>query len=347
MTSSEIQVERAGMYSAYGLRIRSCIALRSFPAGDGSGHDVSVTFGDADRQWAERVGGLEQSLEIEDSEARFWFRDAGAMIVRNGEAIVVAPRGGDSGAPELDLVRLYVEGMIMAMLLHQRGLCVLHASVIEMGGAAIACMGHIGAGKSSTAATLYRRGYRILTDDNAAIHTGAEVPVVVPAYPSVKLFPSIAASLGFRGSELAMLHEAQSKMAGDVTKNFSDRALPLATIYVLGRHYPPGVTRLSRLQAAIELIRNAVPTRWGQQGDPRQFRQCSALAMQVPVFAIRTFQDLAGLPAMVDDLERHQSARLKATASPAARLCPPEMWSPERRVPPERRSGARIMRGRR
>jgi hypothetical protein len=291
-------------YSAFGLNIRSSIALSGYLPADIGRNDVTIACIEGpESEWTSSVRDRDFTLEIKALETRFWFKEVGTCVVQDGTTITITPRKG----VDRTLLRLYVEGMMMAMLLHQRGMCVLHASVIELQGAAVACLGHIGAGKSSTAAALYARGHRILTDDNAAIQLGTGVPLVVPGYPYVKLFPSIAASLGFEGSNLAILHETQAKMAGAVTRGFSDRALPLRTIYILGHDHAPEITQLSPLDATIQLIRNAVPTRWGHPGDGRQLQQCAAIANQVPAFAVRTFRDIAELPGMVDHLECHQS----------------------------------------
>jgi hypothetical protein len=269
---------------------------------------VSISCIDApEPEWTSRVREREHVLESEGSEARFWFRNVGTFVVRGGETVTVIP---EHEGVDRSVLPLYVEGMIMAMVLYQRGLTVLHASVIEVQGGAVACVGPIGAGKSSTAAAFYSRGYRILTDDNAAIELASGVPVVAAGYPYVKLFPSIAASLGFEKSSLESLHETRSKIAGDVTKGFFECPVPLRTIYVLERNQSPSpraIIRLSPLQATMQLIRNAVPTRWGYRGEARQLQQCSAIANHVPVFAVTTFHDIADLPGLVDALEYHQT----------------------------------------
>ena len=304
-------------YSAFGLQINSSIVLRSLPDSKRGESDVCIRCIDAPQpEWTDGVREQEHTLEREGLEARFWFRNVGSFLVRDGRTVVVIPeRNGVDHA----LLPLYVEGMIMAMVLYQRGLTVLHASVIEINGGAVACMGPIGVGKSSIAAAFYSRGYRILTDDNAAIRLTSGIPAVMPGYPYVKLFPTIAASLGFEASNLASLHSTRSKMAGTVTNRFSDGPLPLRTIYVLGRE-PGTITRVSPLPATMHLIRNAVPTRWGHCGDAHQLQQCGAIVNQVPVFTVPTFRDLTDIPTLLDALENHQSTLAVPTAGPASAL---------------------------
>lgn len=287
-------------YSAYGLTVRSQIPLDEFPEASAVAGDVVVHYDD-DNSWIASYQGRAETIEICGSEARFWFPDVGGFAVRDGRHIAATCR---PDAPPA-LLRLYVQGMLLAMILHQRGMCVLHASVVEVDGKAIAMMGHVGAGKSSVAGALYAAGHRVLSDDNAAIQVSDGPPSVTPAYPFVKLFPAIASMLGFHNGALRQLHTSQSKMAGSVRNGFSAAPSPLSRIYILGRDHEPTVKRLTTLEATVELIRNAVPTRWGHPGNAGQLQLCGAVARQVPVFTLRTFADLAGLPQVAHALEQH------------------------------------------
>ena len=218
-------------YKAYGLKIRSEISLDEFVscgAGE-SDAEVSIEFG-PDPGWISGVRGDQNRYRIRRDEARFWFKQVGGFVVKDGCRVIVVP---EEDCDESGL-RLYVEGMMMATILHQRGLSVLHASVVDIHGSAVAFLGSVGAGKSSIAAALYSRGHRVVTDDNAAIQLATGIPMVVPAYPSVKLFPEIASSLGFRNGTLSVLHASLPKMAGMVATGFVQTPLPLRRVYFLG-----------------------------------------------------------------------------------------------------------------
>src|SRR5438874_451706 len=130
-------------YSVYGLRLSSQIELAELlPAPDGG--DVTINLVPP-RAWLADFKNDSHRLEIQRNVARFWFNDVGAFEVRNGCEIEIIPEPGID-AP---ILRLYVQGMILAMLLQQRGLCVLHASVIRIHDAAVAFCGPVGAGKST------------------------------------------------------------------------------------------------------------------------------------------------------------------------------------------------------
>jgi hypothetical protein len=287
-------------YAAYGLSIRSVIPLDEFTPASSLPDHVRVSYGD-DPGWVSGFRHLDHAVEIYGSEARFWFREAGAFSVRDGSEIVAIPEPG----VDPSLLRLYVEGMMMAMILHQRGYCVLHSSVAEIQGGGVALLGHIGAGKSSLAAALYLRGHRVASDDNAAVETAPRTPTVAPAYPYVKLFPGIASILGFEEKSIGCLHRSQSKVSGALNGGFARRHLPLRRIYVLRRDLATEVAPLSPLETTVELLKNSIPTRWGHAGDARQLQQCATLARKVPAFAIRTFTDLSSLHTVAEFLERH------------------------------------------
>jgi hypothetical protein len=282
------------------LAISSPIPLTEFVSAAPGEGDVAVTFGD-DPGWISGVRGDWWVFRIGRDEARFWFRDVGAFVIKNGRQIVVIPENG----VEHSLLRLYIQGMMMAVVLHQRGMCVLHASVIEVDGSAVAFLGPVGFGKSSIAAAMYTRGHRVLADDNAAVDFQSGVPMIRTAFPSLKLFPEIASSLGFRNGSVTTLHSSETKIAGAVPQGFIQQAIPLRALYFLGRDVDGEIVPLPSLQATVALIRNSVPTRWGHPGDVRQLQDCGLLAKQVPAFTLRTFKDLESLPVLAQNLESH------------------------------------------
>jgi hypothetical protein len=313
----EIQYKR---HTAYGLKIRSAIPLAEFSQLQFGVEDVLVTYGD-EAVLATAARENPPAIEITRSEAKFWFPGVGVFTVTGGKSITVVP---EPGVPTT-LLRLYVQGMMMGMILHQRGACVLHSSVIAHRGSAIALLGHVGAGKSSLAAALYGRGYRVIADDNGAISISNRGLMIVPSYPYVKLFPEIAQTLGFRKNELRPLDGSQLKKAGRVRNGFSEEPIRLSRIYVLGRDFDEEVRRLSGLQATLELIRNSIPTRWGHKGDAGQLQRCAAVAGQIPFFTLRTFTEPAGIESVADRLEAHLNENTAASAVPT--VADGALWS--------------------
>lgn len=286
-------------YTAYGLAVSSEIPLSEFPLCSSAG-EVTVSYG-GDALWSKPFRDRNDFLVIDGNEARFWFKQAGSFVVRDGASIEIAPNHGASE----DLLRLYVQGMMMAMVLYQRGFCVLHASVVEIDGAAVAFLGHVGAGKSTIAAAMHARGHAVISDDNAAVLLEEQNAHVWPAYPYLKLFPDIAEAVGYSRSDLRTLYASLAKVGGPVRSRFRTAPAPLRCLYVLGRSHPAEISLLSGQSAIIELIRNSAPTRWGCRGDAAHLRQCAGLANLLPMFRVRTFDTLGAIAPLAAQLETH------------------------------------------
>ena len=120
--------------------------------------------------------------------------------------------------------------------MHQRGLLVLHASVVSFDGVAVGFLGERGWGKSTTAAALNARGHALVADDILAIQTGSDgVPMAQPGPPHFKLWPeAAAASFGDDPDQLKRLHSQVEKRTRFAT-NALRKPLPLSHLYVLDR----------------------------------------------------------------------------------------------------------------
>lgn len=111
---------------------------------------------------------------------------AARFLVRDGETIDVAAN------PDADpgVVRLVLNGSARGALIYQRGDLPLHAaSLVPPGGdGAFAICGAAGAGKSTLAVELSRRGWLLVADDTSRITWEKDHPVVWPSRDSIKLW---------------------------------------------------------------------------------------------------------------------------------------------------------------
>ncbi|GAB5537300.1 MAG: hypothetical protein Rubg2KO_35490 [Rubricoccaceae bacterium] len=89
-----------------------------------------------------------------------------------------------------------VVGPGLGVLLHQRGMLVLHGAALDVNGQAVVLLGEKGAGKSTTAAALIARGHRLLTDDLVALDPSASAPTVLPGPTQMKLWPEAIEAIG-------------------------------------------------------------------------------------------------------------------------------------------------------
>jgi hypothetical protein len=272
-------------YWGYGLSIRSALSLPELSAPAETFPDVVIRLERADHPVSESIH-AENSFHVTAKEACLCWRMGGRFLIRNGKEIVIHP------AAEADeaLIRLLVLGPVLAILLHQRGLLVLHASAVAVEGGAVLFIGGKGAGKSTMAAALYARGHSFLADDVAAVSAdGGQGPVVLPGSPQLKLWPEAAASsLGDDPDRLPQLASGFEKRARPVSCRFANSPQPLRGIYVLSRGPSLKIETLTCRQALMTLMRHSHCARFGSQllhgtEASAHFLRCTDLARHVPV----------------------------------------------------------------
>lgn len=99
-------------------------------------------------------------------------------------------------------IRLYLEGMVLVALLHQREIISFHASSFIFGGQGVIIMGETGAGKSSLTLSFALDGAGFLTDDLTPVVFNRGTPSVMPLNRRMKIRTSTAAELGVEPERL-------------------------------------------------------------------------------------------------------------------------------------------------
>jgi hypothetical protein len=157
----------------------------------------------------------------------------------------------------------YLLGPIFGFLLRLRGMTCLHASAIAVDGRAIALIGPVGAGKSTTAAAFAQQGYSALSEDVVALCGLGDSFLVQPGYPLIRLWPESVQALFGSKDALPPLTPNWDKRYLDLTQDdfsFQRQPLPLAAIYFLdGRiddPVAPYVEAIPSDTGLIELVTN-------------------------------------------------------------------------------------------
>ena len=276
-------------YSAFGLHIASEVTLPELrPAELQLGvpqttPDIRISRGDAGRPMPTRKDGI--VFDYADPDGIYMAWPGGAAIrIKDNRDVTIQP---DTGVPDSYLA-FPLLGPVMAWILIQRGLVVLHASAVEIDGQCVAFLGDKMAGKSTTAAAFVRAGYKIVTDDILAIDvTDPARAIVQPAFAQVKLDEQSSGAVTIAGADaLPLVFEGFPKRQHRLP-DMTTRALPASHVLVLSRGgEQPGFDALDAGGAIAAIMRYGYGVRFGsapvgREEEAARFRRAAALSRSV------------------------------------------------------------------
>jgi hypothetical protein len=289
-------------YFAYGLHIQSPLRLPELVDDNSRARpDAVIRFGRVGKKPLVKVDG---AYQVERDAIYCFWREAGIFLVHGGREIIIEP------GPEIEKLVLqpFITGPLLALLLHQRGLLILHASAVEVDGAAIAFLGDKGWGKSTTAASMLMRQHRLIADDVAALDIKDDGSIqVLPAFPQIKLLPHACNSLGIDPEETPRLHPKIDKRVYSDRNGFSPAPVSLMHIYVLDKGKRLLIERLGRQEAFMELVRHSYAAKHlaATKTLASHFRQCGKVASSVATFRLKRPFVLSELHCMTKSVEQH------------------------------------------
>lgn len=167
--------------------------------------------------------------------------------------IEMAPRGRVADAT----LRHLLLDQALPLALAAQGALVVHASAVSLQGRAVLFAGRAGAGKSTLAALLSRDGAPVLADDGVLLEESAEGLRAVPSYPGLRLFSDSSAAAALRPAGTEESDSTKRRMVHAMRPDmFQSAAAPLGRIYVLSDGPTLSIDRVSRRDAAIEILRH-------------------------------------------------------------------------------------------
>jgi len=286
-----------GRYLTYGLVIESELTLfQSRPAGDGPA-DLLVCWGAPRPVPSEAapdrvIGSLPPEgppffslSEKHDGAATLRFHGQFDFELNPaGDRITVHPD------PHVDRAwaPAFFEGTVMSIVLTRRQQCVLHASAVVLGDAAVAFVGASGAGKTTSAGLACSQGAQLLTDD------------VLPVAPSGTGITCTPGSTELRLRKKTGPLDLATRLVGPRRTTVDDRLAiaigaldllptPLAAL-VLVRPVREGDVRLRDVapaDALLELLRYPRTVRpVVRDGRAAQFHQLAEVARRVPAYEL-------------------------------------------------------------
>ncbi|MBE0696051.1 MAG: hypothetical protein IH586_03925, partial [Anaerolineaceae bacterium] len=264
------------IYTAFRLNIQSDFLLPELIPGT-SAPDIFIRRGSLGNAPIEP--GPIQCLRADQNEALLTWGQVGLALIRGGTEVVLDPAPG----VHEDAIRLFICGAILGVLLHQRGMTVLHASAVSIQGKVVAFIGDKSAGKSSTAAALCARGHPLVTDDLLAIHYDPSgKPFVLFSYPQLKIWPDTAETLGMEPGSMARIRPDIEKRTFQSDLLDPQLEYPLHCVYVLGIGDTTEIFPLPPQAALFSLVRNIYVSRFGKafykpELSPTPFEQSAEL----------------------------------------------------------------------
>lgn len=210
-----------------------------------------------------------------------------------------------------DEIRVFLLGVLMSILLRQRGRLVLHASGLVKDGRAVGFVGDSGWGKSTLAGFFVQQGYHILNDDVLALDMEADPIRIMPGFPQIKFRPEAEAWLGAQYQDMDALHANSIKRVHSPFSNFHREELPLSRLYVLegsGRD-ESAIKELRPREAILELVRHTRATNVMVAPDvmSAHLQQCARLVQNVPVKRLERKKDLDALHEILTLVEEDLS----------------------------------------
>ena len=271
------------VYSVYGLTLDSELPLRGIAPASGQPADVTFRMepfiGSAPLAAAPGEAFWYQSDWVDDATGApgltiYRATSTGAFRIRYSDGIeFLIDAGGRrivGRAPSeacVSDVACYLTGPVLGFVLRLRGVIALHASAIEIGRRAILLVGDARSGKSTTAAVLATMGYKVITEDVAALSVDADMVSVRPGCAEIALRPDAVALMYGSPEALPKFSDTWEKRRLDLMAigAFSSRAVPLGGVYMLSHTEDisdaPSVMSMSTGAAMVELLANVYGNR--------------------------------------------------------------------------------------
>ena len=303
MTNSQT----TAFYHAFGMAIASEVPLDELQVSEPVSHaDITIKRGSITR--AAGIADSVPFMDFSDPQAvlMFW-PTVGCFKIIGHETIIVDP---DPRVEERFLA-FPLLGPVMAWVLSRKKLFLLHASAIDINGRTAVFMGDKLAGKSTTAAAFLRAGHTLVTDDLVAINfEDYGRPVILPAFPQLKLAADAAAAVPISGAVAQPLIHADFPKRQHRLPSMVTSAVPVDWFFELKRGGGGvALTSFELAQAISKLNRFSYMSRftgvgWSPAEEATHFRFCARLAGLGHVGQLQVPAGLERLPETVAFVKR-------------------------------------------
>lgn len=290
-------------YEVYGLTLASTLPFPELLAGEGR-EDVVIS---VDQMTS--VASQEHSpilcAGVSSNRVHLTWGGVGDLLIEDDQRMTVVP-GPDA---DEDALRLFVLGAGLGVLLHQRGLLVLHASGVAINDGVIGFIGAKGWGKSTTVATLHQRGYALISDELLVVRFDDQgQPWVIPGLPQIKLWVDALVGTGGEPDSAVRVRSGVDKFSVNAA-SIAPNELPFRGLYLLGAGEELSIQPMSPSEAFMGIVPHLYVYRFGTSflqatGMDRSFQQLNQLLKKIIVKRLLRRRDLNQLPDIAHKIEQ-------------------------------------------
>jgi hypothetical protein len=306
-------VSKIKKYRAFGLNIESEVDMNEIEESCFEKSDVRISYGHVEKP---------KNVSKEDKHGNTIYKKKNGKItsyvegfggfkIENRNSIKVHPEKD----PEKTGFRFFVFGTGMALLLHVRGVVVLHGSAICIKNKIIGFIGNSGSGKSTTAALFNSEGYPLFTDDVLAVDIENDKVMAYKGSPYIKLNPDSAERVtGKRASRLGKVYPSSPKRVYEPKNEKKLDKREVEKIYVINRKSRKKSTekvsekKIGGEESCMRLIENAyVPRLLGKEAIcAEHFEKTCIIASKTKVCLLETKDSLDKSDQIVRYIEKFE-----------------------------------------
>lgn len=276
-------------YSYYGLKVESFFAFPELTGMEFDKPDVVVCCSQQYENTGEKKKNIGLYVEGEAS-CLFVLEEKISIRVTSGTSIVVLCSTEHKHQPTW--LRPYLLGPVFNALLHQRGILLFHASVVQKSPMCCAIVGQSGAGKSTTAAHLCAdEDFQLIADDICALEfTAQHTYRILPSAPRLKLLPdAINRIVSYK--DLFDNQPAESpKIAVKLEPQHTHSHTNLTAIFLLQENTEKKLTMIPQkgIKKAQSLLKNVMWTDYLNVLGKREklFHECMQVAKVTTVYLL-------------------------------------------------------------
>lgn len=220
----------SNLYTAFGLVIYSFLPLPALSEGAGK-PDVVIEPRKAEELCQEKSNPC-AFVTVAPGRCLQELPGHGRILVTSTKIVVEQFPGADD-----DLLRLFLVRSSFGVLMQLRGCLVLRGSAVEIGGKGVVVTASACTGASTLAATLVKRGARLLSDELCVIRINPLGCLeLLPFYPGIHLWRDMAKVFDLLPENAQPVRKGLERFHFPLRDSFSPSPLPVSSLFFLMEH---------------------------------------------------------------------------------------------------------------